>query len=136
MKQQKVYQQFIYKISSDRILGSKKKNLIITPREARLNGEIISLADSNVLRDIDELNGVDRTAVAENISGIRAEIRNLQQSRENKVTARRRIKELYSELDELQLKTDYISIVMSKPSDFDKLNKGFSVNGIEYACYF
>lgn len=129
---QKMYQQFIYKISSDRILGSKKKNLIITPREARLNNEIISLADSNVMRAIDMLNGIDRAAVAEKIFGIRGEIRQLQQSRENKLTARRRIKELYSQLDDLQLKTDYISVVMSKPSDFDKLNRGFSVNGVKY----
>ena len=129
---QKMYQQFVYKVESSRILSSKKKNLEITPREARLNNELISLADSNVLRTIDELNEVNRAAVAEKISGIRGEIKQLQQSNENKVVARRRIKELYAKLDELQLKPDYIMIVMSKPSDFDKLNKGFSVNGIEY----
>ena len=129
---QKMYQQFVYKVESSRILGSKKKNLKITPCEARLNNELISLADSNVLRTIDELNGVNRAAVAEKISDIRGEIKQLQQSNENKVVARRRIKELYAELDELQLKSDYVMIVMSKPSDFDKLNKGFSVNGIEY----
>lgn len=129
---QKMYQQFIYKIESSRILGLKKKNLVITPREARLNNELISLADSNVMRAIDELNGVDRVAVAEKISEIRGEIRQLQQSNENKAAARRRIKELYAELDELQLKPDYIMVVMSKSSDFDKINRGFSVNGIQY----
>ena len=129
---QKTYQQFVYKVESSRILSSKKKNLIITPREARLNNELISLADSNALRIIDELNGIARAEVAEKISDVRGEIRQLQQSSENKATARRRIKELYSQLDELQLKTDYISVVMSKPSDFDKLNCGFAVNGIEY----
>lgn len=129
---QKMYQQLVYKVESSRILGSKKKNLIITPREARLNNELISLADSNVLRSIDELNCVDRTTVAEKISDIRGEIRQLQKLNENKIVARRRIKELYSELDELQLKSDYIMIVMSKPSDFDKLNCGFAINGIEY----
>lgn len=129
---QKMYQQFVYKIESSRILGSKKKNLIITPGEARLNGEIISLADSNVLRAIDELNGVDRTAVAERIGYIRQKIQELRNSTENRSSARSRIKELYSELDKIQLKTDYLPVVMSKPSDFDKLNQGFSVNGIEY----
>lgn len=129
---QKMYQQFIYKVSSDRILGSKKKNLIINPHDARMNGELISLADSNVLRVIDTLNGVDRAAVAAKITSIRGEIRQLQQSTENKLTARKRIKELYAELDNLQLKTDYFEVVMSKNSDFDKLNRGFSVNGIEY----
>lgn len=129
---QKMYQQFVYKIESSRILGSKKKNLIINPRDARLNGEIISLADSNVLRSIDKLNGIDRAAVAEKIGEIRREIRELQNSTENKASARKRIKLLYEELDELQLKTDYLVVVMSKPSDFDKINRGFSINGIEY----
>lgn len=132
MLKQKMYQQFVYKVESSRILGAKKKSLVITPREARLNGEIISLADSNVLRAIDELNGVDRTAVAERINNIRQEIRALRDSKENKSSARSRIKELYSELDKIQLKTDYLPVVMSKPSDFDKLNGGFSVNGVEY----
>ncbi len=68
---QKMYQQFVYKVESNRILSSRKKNLIITPCEARLHNEIISLADSNVLRAIDELNGVDRIAVAEKIRHIR-----------------------------------------------------------------
>ncbi len=129
---QKMYQQFVYKISSDRILGAKKKNLIITPSEARMNNELISLADSNVLRAIDELNNVDRAAVADKILEIRDEICQLRQLPENKPAARRRIKELYAELDELQLKSDYIMVIMSKPSDFDKLNKGFFLNGIGY----
>lgn len=129
---QKIYQQFIYKLESSRILGSKKKNLIIDPREARLNGEIISLADSNVLRAIDELNNVDRVAVAEKIGDIRREIRELQSLTENKTSARKRIKLLYEELDGIQLKTDYLVVVMSKPSDFDKINRGFLINGVEY----
>lgn len=129
---QKMYQQFIYKVESLRILESKKNKLVITPRDARLNDEIISLADSNVLRAIDELNGVDRVEVADRIADIRGEIGRLRETTENRASARKRIKELYSKLDELQLKTDYLVVVMSKPSDFDKLNQGFFVNGIEY----
>ena len=129
---QKIYQQFVYKVESSRILGTKGKNLVITPQEARLKNELISLADSNVLRAIDELNGVDRNELAERIKTVRDEIRRLRESESNRATARKRIGELYSELDELQLKTDYIMVVMSKPSDFDKLNQGFSVNGIKF----
>lgn len=129
---QKMYQQFIYKVESGRILESKNNNLIITPRDARLNDEIISLADSNVLRAIDELNGVGRKAAAAQIDDIRGEIAQLRETTENRASARKRIKELYSELDKIQLKTDYLVVVMSKSSDFDKLGQGFSVNGIEY----
>lgn len=129
---QRMYQQLVYKITSQRILKAPKKNLIITPQEARLNDELISLADSNVLRSIDELNGVDRAAVAEKVKNIRNEINDLRASSDNKVTARRRVKELYAELDKLQLKTDYLEVVMDRASDFAKINKGFSVNGIKY----
>ncbi len=131
MKQQ-LYQQFVYKINSNRILGSKRKSLTITPKEARLNDEIISLADSNVLRNIDRLNGVDRAVVAQQVDGIRRRISFLQKLTENKVIVRNEIRKLYAQLDELQFKDDYIMVVMDKPSDFNKLNKGFKVNGIEF----
>lgn len=133
-----MYQQFIYKVESSRIIGdrkklkSKKPDFKVTLRDARLNGEIISLADSNVLRAIDELNGVDCEATVAQINNIRAEIKSLHEATDNRAAARKRIKELYSELDKIQLKTDYFVVVMSKPSDYDKLNQGFSVNGIEY----
>lgn len=135
---QKMYQQYIYKFPSSRIFGNRKKlkskkpDFKITLREARLNGEVISLADSNVLRAIDELNGVDREATAAQIADIRAEIKCLRESPDNRAASRKRISELYAKLDEIQLKTDYLEVVMSKPSDFDKLNEGFSVNGVEF----
>ncbi|MCM1062622.1 MAG: hypothetical protein NC452_20440, partial [Eubacterium sp.] len=133
MKQQ-MYQQFVYKIHSSEILRikGKKKNLVITPSEARLNDEVISLADSNVLRSIDELNGVNREEVAERVKNIRERISHLKESRDRKTANRNELRKLYTQLDELQFKNDYVMIVMDKASDFDKLNKGFKINGIEY----
>ena len=129
---QKLYQQFVYKIESSRIIKSKKMNLKITPQEARKNNEVISLADSAVLRMIDKLNGVDRNSLTEKINKIREEIKEIRISDNIKPGGRKRIKELYSQLDDLQFKPDYVMIVMSRKSDFDKLNKGFLINGIEY----
>lgn len=129
---QKLYQQFVYKVESSRILKAKKRDLIISPKEARLKNEVISLADSAVLRMIDKLNGVNRNELSGKINGIRNEIKELKLSVDNKAGARKRIKELYAQLDELQFKPDYVMVVMSKPSDFDKLCKGFFINGIEY----
>lgn len=131
MKQQ-LYQQFVYKVSSGRILNSKNNNLIITPKEARLNDEIISLADSNVLRSIDQLNGVDRDSVMKKVESIRRDITNLQNCNTDKIVTRNKIKKLYTKLDELQFKNDYVMVVMDKPTDFDKINKGFKINGIEF----
>lgn len=129
---QKMYQQFVYKIESSRILGAKKKDLQITPIEGRRNGELIALADSNVLRAIDEINGVDRNELMQKIGSMQTEIRGLRNSEENRAKNRKRIKELYGELDKLQLKTDYLMVTMNRPSDFDKINEGFKINGVGY----
>lgn len=133
MKQQ-LYQQFVYKIHSSEILRikGKRKNLIITPSEARLNDEVISLADSNVLRSIDELNGVNREEIAKQVETIRSRITYLRNSSEHKVANRNELRKLYTQLDEIQFKSDYVMVVMDKASDFDKLNKGFRINGVEF----
>ncbi|MCM1168150.1 MAG: hypothetical protein NC401_19370, partial [Ruminococcus sp.] len=128
-----MYQQYVLKISSDRILSSKNKNLIISLSEARKNNELISLADSNLLRSLDQLNGVDRETTAARVREICSEIKRLNEQKENLVKARNERRRLYSELDQIQLKTDYVMIVMDKSSDFDRLNeKGFKINGTEY----
>lgn len=129
---QKLYQQFVYKLYSDKILKSKNKNLTISLSEARQNNEVISLADSNVLRSIDDLNGLDREKTMTRVNEIRKRLLELSRQTTKLVSARKERKKLYEQLDELQFKSDYLMVVMSKPSDFDKLNKGFSVNGIEY----
>lgn len=50
-------QKYIYKIHSSRLRKEKWK-LTLPIDEARRNDEVISLADSQVLRWIDELNGI------------------------------------------------------------------------------
>lgn len=45
---------------------------------------------------------------------------------------KRRIKALYSELDRLQFKPDYVAVIMDRMSDFKKLNTGFKINGLSY----
>lgn len=129
---QKIYQQFVLKIHSSEILKSQNKNLIISLKEARANNEIISLADSNVLRSIDEPNGLDREITAARVREIRKRISELNTKTTGIAAARNERRRLYAELDEIQFKPDYVMIVMDKASDFDKLNKGFSINGIEF----
>lgn len=129
---QKIYQQFVLKIHSSEILKAKDKNLIISLKEARAKNEIISLADSNVLRSIDELNGLDREITANRVREIRKRIAELNSQITNLVKARNERRRLYTELDEIQFKSDYVMIIMDKASDFDKLNKGFKINGVEF----
>ena len=67
MAKQQTCQKFVFKIHTKRLVEAKW-DLTLPLDEARRNHEIISLADSTVLRWIDELNGVtDAEAKARSI---------------------------------------------------------------------
>lgn len=98
--------------------------------EARRNEEVISLAESQVLRWIDEING--RQNVHERATEIKSEIRTLRKQ-ENSLHNRRAVKELYRELDDLLFVPDYLCIVMDREKDYwMALKYGVWVNGIRY----
>lgn len=98
-------------------------------RDARKNEELVSLADSQVLRWIDELNGV--TDAEEKVRDRKSRIRRL---RKEDVSAeqRKELKRLYQELDELQFKPDYLLLVIDREKDYRRACKGFCLNGIRY----
>lgn len=121
-------QKYIYKIHSSRLRKERWK-LTLPIEEARRNDEVISLADSQVLRWIDELNGItdaDRQAreIKQEIKRIRKEPNNVQN--------RRVIKQLYTKLDKLQYKPDYMCLIIDKEKDYYRACRGFSINGIKY----
>ena len=97
--------------------------------EARKNDEIISLADSQILRWIDDLNGV--YDADERAKAIKREIRRIR-GEPNSVQNRREIRRLYSDLDDIQFKPDYMCLIIDKEKDYYRACKGFSINGIEY----
>lgn len=128
MSKQFECQRYVFKISSSRLRNSKW-NLTLPLAEARKNEEVISLASSQVLRWIDELNGVtDADAKArqlkQEIKRIRKESSSLHDTR--------KIKKLYAELDELQFKKDYMCLVIDRNSDYIRACKGFTINGVKY----
>ena len=121
-------QKFIYKIHSSRLRKEKWK-LTLPISEARRNDEVISLADSQVLRWIDELNGItDADAQARNI---KAQIKQIHKE-PNSIQNKRKIKQLYADLDAIQFKPDYMCLVIDKEKDYHRACKGFSINGISY----
>ena len=97
-------QRYIYKLHSSR-LRRAKWNLHLTIDQARENKELITLSDSQLLRFIDELNGVTKSELR--ISDIKARIKMLK-SEENLSISRPRIKKLYEKLDEYQFQKDYV----------------------------
>lgn len=131
MAKQQSYQKFILKVESSRILLSKNKDLHITLAEARKNKEIISLSDSEVLRMIDSINELDRQQVEREITKLRKELSFLKRQTKT-LSNKKKISFIYNRLDELQFKPEYVAVIMSKLSDFAKLNAGFKINGIPY----
>lgn len=97
--------------------------------EARNNDEVISLASSQVLRWLDELNGItDADAKAREIRAEINRIRKEPNSRESKAEIRR----LYAQMDSIQFKPDYMCLIIDKEKDYYRACKGFSINGISY----
>lgn len=101
LSKQLACQKYIFKLHSSR-LRKAKWNLTLPIAEARKNDEVISLADSQVLRWLDELNGI--TDAEERARSIKAEIRSLRKE-PNSVQNRKRIRQLYSALDDIQFVT-------------------------------
>lgn len=128
ISKQLVCQKYIYKIHSSRLRKEKWK-LVLPIDEARRNDEVISLADSQVLRWIDTLNGI--TNGDEQARNLKNEIKRLRKE-PNSIQNKRSIKNLYNKLDELQYKSDYVCLIIDKKQDYYRACKGFSINGIKY----
>lgn len=127
-KQQKT-QQYIYKINSS-LLKQNNWELELPLSDARkIPGVVVSLADSQILTWINELNGTeDYDSRAKQIKKGIKEIKKQPNSDDNK----KKVSEKYTELYDLQFKKDYLCVVFDKKSDYDTANKGFKVNGIAY----
>lgn len=128
--EQKSCLRLIYKLESTQ-LKRAKWNLDLPLEEAIINQprSVVSLADSQVMRFIDEINGVDN--ISEKVRVVQQKIniaKKRPKSRETKVM----IRELYRSLYELQFQKDYICVIMDSKTDYDRANLGFTVNGIPY----
>lgn len=122
-------QRYVYKIRTSR-LRRKKWNLQLSISDARENQELIALSESQIMRWIDELNGITNPEL--HISDIRSQIKKLKKE-ENLSISRPKIKKLYAELDSYQFKKDYVCVVIDKVKDFEYIYKnGFTINGIKY----
>lgn len=110
-------------------MRKERWKLTLPLEEARRNDEIISIADSQILRWIDELNNiVDADARAREI---KTEIRHIRKQ-QNSTANKREIRRLYSELDSIQFKPDYMCLIIDKNSDYHRACRGFSINGVKY----
>lgn len=122
-------QRYVYKIHSSR-LRRAKWNLQLSINQARENKELIALSESQMMRFIDELNGITNPEL--HISDIKSQIKKLKFEK-NLAVSRPKIKKLYAELDKYQFKKDYVCVVIDKTKDYQTIYKnGFKINGITY----
>lgn len=90
---------------------------------------IVTLNDSQLLRWIDEFNGIsDISGEIKNVKGLIQK----EKLKEKNIRTVAKIKALYQRLYELQFFPDLVCVVMDKIKDYDRTNKGFTINGIKY----
>lgn len=123
-------QRRIFKINSNFLKKSKWDLTIPLDKALTEYPEmVVSLNDSQLLRWLDELNGIDNANAK--IRSIKNKIKNEKRKTESTKT-KNRIKSLYRDLNNLQFQKDYVCVVMDSLKDYDRANKGFTINGIKY----
>ena len=122
-------QRYIYKIHSGR-LKKAGWDLSLSLEQARKNKEVISLSESQLMRFLDELNGI--TDPETHITALRRQIQGLKKDASGK-SCSTRLKKLYEELDKYQFKKDYVCVVIDTIRDYRRMfREGFRINGILY----
>ncbi len=128
LAKQTTCQKYIFKLHSSR-LRKVRWNLTLPLDEARRNEELISLADSQTLRWLDGINQI--TDADEKAKEIKRSIRTLRKE-QGSVKNKRMVRKLYSELDEIQFKPDYMCLIIDRDKDYRRASKGFKINGKRY----
>lgn len=99
--------------------------------EAKRSNEIVTLAESTLIRFIDNINGVDTDGIYERLIEIKNEIRWLKSGYDD-VKSKVRLRELYTEANNLLFIPEYLLLVIDKTKDYNRAVEGFAVNGIAY----
>lgn len=122
-------QRSVFKINSSKLKQSDW-NLKLRFEDALVNGEVVFLAESTVLRWIDELNGTEDCD--DKAREINRQIRWLGRqpnSHDNRIEMKR----LWRERNRVLFKEDYVLVVMDTKKDYREVcENGFEVNGIRY----
>ena len=90
---------------------------------------VVALNDSQVLRWIDEINGI--SDVERKVGDIKRRIK-LEKKKPRTRETSMMIRELYRNLYNLQFVKDFVCVVICSNKDYDRANGGFTINGVEY----
>lgn len=120
----------LFKLNSSLIIDADF-NLTLTYSEAVRNAEVIALASSATLRMIDNINGKSSFEKEKEIKELK-EKKNKILNKKNTRTNKLKIKEINEKIQKEIFIEDYLCVVMDTKGDYDKVLKGFKINGIEY----
>lgn len=123
-------QRYIFKVSSSHLRRCGWQ-LSMTIREGQKLNQVVALGESQLLRWIDEINGIED---CENkINKIHAQIEDYRNQLRTDLNIRPVLKSLYQQLDHYQFKKDYCCVVIDSKADYQKIYKdGFVINGIRF----
>ncbi len=128
--EQKSCLKLIYKIHSRQLKKANwKLTLPLDVAMADFPETVVSLNDSQLLRFIDEINGV--VDVSNKVKSIQHKIK-MEKKKPKSRETRTIIRNLYDALYSLEFQKDYVCVIMDSSKDYDRANLGFSINGIEY----
>lgn len=130
MAKQRTYHKFIYKLNSKTIKKAKWNLTLPLLTAMRNKNDIVALNDSQLIRWICELNGIGNPD--EKVKSIKRAIKMEKRKPKSRET-KNNIKKLYDELYNLQYQKDCLYVIMNSDKDYDRANKGFSINGYEYS---
>lgn len=119
---------YIYKVQSSRLVRDNW-NLKIDVRSAKENKEVISLSDSQAIEFIQDLTDLHYSEAE--VRKMKKEINSVHKL-QNSEDSRNRLDKLYKELDRYTFLNDCVEIVMDSKADFDRANKGFSINDVQF----
>ena len=121
---------YLFKVSSKR-LADADWNLTLGRYEALENNELISLASSTALRMIDRINGEDFREKEKRIKQLKYQI-GLLKNLKNTANSRQKLIKTQTEFNKLVFMKDYLCVIMESKKHYDRANKGFTINGVEY----
>ena len=130
MAKSKTLQRHIFKIQSKR-LRRANWDIKLTVSEAFENDELISIADSQAIRFIYDIKGINMQDQDSDVKNLKRKIKSIKRektSSENK----KEIKKLYKELHEKLFLPEYVTVKFDTVKDFDRACRGFFINNIEY----
>lgn len=118
----------IFKIPSSELVA-QNWNATLSIDEAIEREMMISVASSYLIRAIDDIkkSGFNENSVSE----LKKEIKRLTKQKSN-AENKRKVAALRAKLEQLLFIPDYINVVIESNKDYDRANKGFTINGIRF----